>query len=75
MTVKELIEKLKELDGELQVYRNGYEGGYTPVDYISDPREFLLDVNTEWYYGEHEEVDSRYDDNEGKSVGLAVVVS
>ena len=75
MTVKELIERLKELDGELQVYRNGYEGGYTPVDYISDPREFLLDVNTAWYYGEHEEVDNWYGDKEGKSVRLAVVVA
>lgn len=75
MTVKELIERLQELDEDLPVYRSGYEGGYTVVDGVSDPKEYLLNVNTAWYYGEHEEVSDWYGDKEGKTVGLAVVVS
>ena len=56
MKVKELIEKLQALDPELMVVRPGYEGGVTEVDHIT-AIEVALNVNTEWYYGEHEQID------------------
>jgi len=55
MTVKELIEKLSELDPELHVFIPGYEGGYNYAD-VSKPDSFCLNVNTAWYYGSHEHI-------------------
>ena len=53
MKVKELIEKLSQLDPELMVVRSGYEGG---VDEVSDYGlcNIWLNANDEWYYGKHE---------------------
>jgi len=53
MKVKELIEKLSQLDPELMVVRSGYEGG---VDEVTDYGlcDIELNVNDEWYYGKHE---------------------
>ena len=53
MKVKELIEKLSQLDPELMVVVRGYEGG---VDEVSDYGlcDIELNVNDEWYYGKHE---------------------
>lgn len=56
MKVKELIERLQALDPELMVVRPGYEGGVTEVDHIT-AIEVFLNVNEEWYYGEHEQID------------------
>jgi hypothetical protein len=53
MTVKELIEKLSELDPNLHVFTDGYEGGYNDVE-ISKINSFCLNVHDEWYYGTHE---------------------
>jgi hypothetical protein len=54
MKVKELIELLKEFDGNLEIVQKGYEGGYyNPVTVESI--NLLLYVNDEWYYGPHEE--------------------
>ena len=75
MTVKELIEKLQQLDENLQVYCGGDEGGYTSVQEVSDPEEFILNVNTQWYYGEHENASGYNGDKDGKSLGLAVIIS
>ena len=55
MKVSELIEKLSKLDSNLEVFVNGYEGGYSEIS--SD--EFIIDtfkknVYDEWYYGPHE---------------------
>lgn len=58
MTVKELIEKLSELDPELHVFVNGYEGGFHYVDKITGPQDFSLNWNDEWYYGPHELTES-----------------
>ena len=55
MKVKELIEQLQALDPELMVVRPGYEGGVTEVEYATGV-PLALNVNTEWYYGEHEVV-------------------
>lgn len=74
MKVRELIEKLKELDGELPVLRSGYEGGYTDVCSVGRPKEFLFYVNDAWYYGEHEEAEY-YLGDKTKESGYAVVLS
>ena len=53
MTVKQLIEKLQQFDPEAMVVVAGYEGGYNE---ISDAGDICLNlnVNKQWYYGEHE---------------------
>jgi len=53
MKVKELIEKLSQLDPELMVVVHGYEGGVNNIDkcILCD---IELNVNTEWYYKKHE---------------------
>ena len=56
MKVKDLIEQLNSLDPELTVVRPGYEGGVTEVGHLSTI-EVFLNVNKDWYYGEHEQVD------------------
>jgi len=56
MTIRELIEKLQQLDPDLHVFVHGYEGGYNDAD-ISPVKEIMLNYNTEWYYGKHEEAD------------------
>ena len=53
MKVKELIEKLQALDPELMVVRDGYEGGVCEVIEVSS-KTVALNVNTAWYYGDHE---------------------
>jgi hypothetical protein len=55
MTIKELVEKLNELDPELHVFVPGYEGGYHYAN-VSKPDSFCLNVNSEWYYGPHESI-------------------
>ena len=53
MKVKELIEKLSQLDPELMVVVRGYEGG---VDEVSGYGvcNIWVNANDEWYYGRHE---------------------
>ncbi len=53
MKVKELIEQLKCHDPEAQVVISGYEGGVNDVDHTGSCT-IALNVNTAWYYGEHE---------------------
>ena len=60
MTVKQLIEQLQQLDPELHVFVQGYEGGYDYAGPISNILEIALDVHEEWYYGKHEDADSNY---------------
>ena len=57
MIVKELIEKLQELDPNLPVLVDGYEGGCNDLKELSEI-EVIRDVNTQWYYGTHEKVKS-----------------
>lgn len=54
MTIKELIEKLQELDPELHVFTDGYEGGFHYAEISSKINTFSLKVNEEWYCGPHE---------------------
>jgi len=53
MKIKDLIEQLSDLDGELDVVLAGYEGG---VNECSSIEAVALDrnVNSAWYYGKHE---------------------
>ena len=53
MKVKELIEKLSQLDSELMVVVRGYEGGVNEVTHC-ELCNVALNVNKEWYYGKHE---------------------
>jgi hypothetical protein len=54
MTIKELIQQLQQLDPDLHVFTNGYEGGYCDV-VIGEEKEIALNVNEAWYYGPHED--------------------
>jgi hypothetical protein len=56
MTVKELIEQLQQLDPDLHVFTQGYEGGYEDVVSVGNIKEIALNYNDEWYYGPHVEV-------------------
>ena len=53
MKVKELIEKLSQLDPELMVVVAGYEGGVDEMDKF-ELCNIELNVNDDWYYGKHE---------------------
>jgi hypothetical protein len=57
MTVRELIEQLQTLDPELRVFNRGYEAGLDDVNGISKVINVELNHYTEWYYGDHKEVD------------------
>jgi hypothetical protein len=54
MTIKELIEHLQTLDPDLRVFIKGYEGGVDDKTSIPEPVDIILNVHSEWYYGEHE---------------------
>lgn len=55
MTVEELIDRLSELDPNLNVYRSGYEGGYEEVSYLTiDKIVRNYHKEDEWWYGRHE---------------------
>lgn len=53
MTVKELIEKLKEFDENMRVVVAGYEGGVDDAE-RANAVKIKLNQNTAWYYGKHE---------------------
>lgn len=74
MNVKELIERLSELDPELRVVVRGYEGGYTDVNVDADEKfDLALNVNSEeWYYGEHEDIDYYHGSKEDVEVVKAI---
>jgi hypothetical protein len=53
MTVRELIEKLQQLDQDKMIVINGYEGGCDFPNHTAQV-SVTLNVNTQWYYGKHE---------------------
>ena len=57
MLVEELIAALQKFDPKLPVIRSGYEGGVDDIESVSATK-IALNVNTEWYYGKHETVDT-----------------
>ena len=66
MLIKTLIKRLEKLDGSLPVIVDGYEGGVDDVTKIKKVK-MVRNVNTEWYYGKHEEVSS-WNKSKGKQV-------
>jgi hypothetical protein len=56
MKVRELIEQLQSMDQDLEVYVNGYEGGINDAESVKFI-EVIRDLNEEWYYGNHENVE------------------
>jgi hypothetical protein len=65
MKVKELIEELQKCDPEKMVVVAGYEGGHDEISGAGEIR-LKLNVNTEWYYGKHEE------DDEGECHAISI---
>lgn len=55
MTIAELIQKLSQYDPNLPIVVKGYEGGYNDVSIIEE-LNLQLNVNTENWYGAHEEI-------------------
>jgi len=62
MTVAELIEKLSQIeDQEARVMIGGYEGGFDDIENLNlNLIDMALNVNDEWYYGNHEIAEDRY---------------
>ena len=64
MTVKQLIEILSQIeDQNLRVISKGYEGGYDDITFPDNTPliiDIALDVNPEWYYGNHERVSPQH---------------
>lgn len=58
MTIKQLIAELSKYDENMCVVTSGYEGGF--ADPCIRPIKIVRNVNTEWYYGAHDE--PRYSD-------------
>jgi len=59
MTVQELINQLQQLNPSLEVYVNGYEGGYDDIkkaELVRVCKDFYV-ADENWYYGDHEEYD------------------
>lgn len=74
MQVRELIERLQQMDPDLRVVTPGYEGGYNDVSTIMDI-ELVLNHNDSPYYGPHEEVSSVwYEDGEEDTGPRAMAV-
>jgi len=61
MLVEDLIAKLQQYDPKLLVITSGYEGGLKEITGTGINR-IALNVNSEWYYGEHESINDTYKD-------------
>ena len=59
MTVKQLIKSLSQIeDQDIRVMVRGYEGGYNDINVDTPTIQYMaLNVNDEWYYGDHERVE------------------
>lgn len=74
MTSHELAKRLLE-GPDILILVEGYEGGYTDKIKIEEPKEFCLNVNTSWYYGEHEQNYEGYDLENKYKKSLAINLS
>jgi hypothetical protein len=74
MKVKDVIRMLEDIDPELEVMLEGYEGGYKQFSYTIAPADYALDAYTDavWWYGPHERVE--YVDNVEKHTVVKGVV-
>ena len=73
MTAKQLIETLQQLDPEMRIFVDGYEGGYNDAT-ISEIRDIALDVHTDWYYGTHEDAASELAKDKNKVIVKGIVL-
>ena len=53
MKVGEIIKALSELDPDIEVFVNGYEGGKSRAG-VGDVEKYYLNVHGQWYYGKHD---------------------
>ena len=58
MKIKQLIEQLQKLPGDLNVYVDGHEDGITDLESVGEVYDVALNVYDEWYYGKHQITDS-----------------
>jgi hypothetical protein len=70
MTVKELINHLKQIDPNALVFRHGHEGGYDDVNSISLDVDMVLDVYDSPYFGSHDRI---YNLDQEQMQGKAIV--
>lgn len=61
MKVSELIAELQKYDPDARVVIDGYEGGVGDLDRVTT-LPVNLNVNTAFYYGEHEEAHGEADE-------------
>lgn len=75
MTVKQLIEKLSQIeDQDVRVMVSGYEGGLDDITSdIPVVVNVALNVNTQWYYGKHE-VQHSIHEYESKQIVQAIIL-
>lgn len=75
MTVKQLIEVLQKVDDQdMRIMVGGYEGGFNDLETSANNiQNMMLDVNTEWYYGKHEIVDT-IDDLDNYQIIRAIIL-
>lgn len=58
MKVSELIEQLRQRDPDAMIVIRGYEGGVNEAYKLIDCK-VGLNYNDEWYYGKHEVINPR----------------
>jgi hypothetical protein len=59
MTIKQLIEKLKQYPPDMRVIISGYEDGYNDISNIEE-KEIAIDIISDWYNGQHVDSDDQY---------------
>jgi len=57
MTAKQLIDFLSKLEPDTRIFTRGYEGRFEDIKPFK-VEKFVLDVNSEWYYGSHARLSS-----------------
>ena len=72
LTVSDLITALSTLPPDLEVLIPGYEGGFSPIAAIKQDT-LLTNVNNEWYYGPHDELDSVSDPDSYKKQDFIIL--
>ena len=76
MTIRELVQALGKIeDQDALVMTSGYEGGFCDVTGIADPIDMALNVNDEWYYGNHERAEMLiHEDKEKYQIVKAIIL-
>jgi hypothetical protein len=78
MTVKQLIEILSQIeDQNLRVVLKGYERGYDDIEFPDGTPltiDVALNVNPQWYYGNHERVSPQHQYGKHIEVVKAVLI-